>query len=259
MSDGKDEIGASTPNLEYDEKAKAVELWASLRMREAQAALTLGTKLVVFASAFAPTDEAVNLRERIFSLTDPDHHFFPPQVFDGLVKAALAAFPDDVPTDEQIVSNAATPDLVRYFLAVLRDYEARNPTSDPGPGRTLNALVGPARKEKPHGQWPKISRLAEPMVAAAESAFADARREGQTRRAVNQAAIDAAYVVYREGLDDLADERNRSKDRAEIKRLLQQHKIIDFAIDERTQSKEWIQMLERYVARDAANDPIQTW
>ena len=72
-----------------------------------------------------------------------------PEIFRDVVRYAALAFPDDTPTNVQILTNSATPDLVRYLLRSLRSSQKPRKTREHKKTTSAKELEEPKKPKEP--------------------------------------------------------------------------------------------------------------
>ncbi len=208
-----------TKNADFD------TLLADMRQKHVER-LATGVALVMGSSQVLASEAEVATRSWLKHLTDRDGPFrsdeggrllpalTPEKVFKEFRDAALSAFPDN-PTDEDILRNSATPDMVRYLLAALSAYD--------GKVEKL-ATAFRARRPKP-GSPHGVERYAPKILQVGRDAYNRAIGAGQTRDGALAVATDAGFEQCRvsSGWDpDPEDPKQRKRDtqvRAQIRDL----------------------------------------
>ena len=209
-------------SLRSPEERDARASWAMSRIRTLQ----------IEDAAAAPT---VRFRERLFTLQQDvvgtptryprrDEHGVPilgadgkpvlrddsdkQEVFFEMCSAAGAAFPASGMSDAEIREHPATAELVRYVLESFARVAGAESSTDAAIVKAFRAKNGP-------GGFPKLGTLRNPIVEAARTARAEARRRHPgDEPAAYQAGLEAAYVVYRDrekDVQDVADMRKAKK------------------------------------------------
>ncbi|MEJ6005095.1 hypothetical protein WG899_06025 [Paucibacter sp. AS339] len=150
----------------------------------------------------------VDLRERVYSLTNSAVGESQSQVFDSLCKQVFVVFGDDA-TDAEILANSATPDLVRYLTKALRSFHNRA-LSGASPRKRNDALARAMLSAAPIGGKNRLKEMEQAIIQAARNASAATRRSAEhtaanqglqpqaerTRRSAEKAALAAALEVF---------------------------------------------------------------
>lgn len=153
--------------------------------RKAAEQLALGAALVARNSQRLASDVDVETRALLKYLNEGnDPSDSPDQVFQRLAWSVAEAFPT-IPSDDEIIKNSATPDLMRYLIAALKAYD----------GKTTN-LATAFKAKLPKGHPGDLVLLKEVLIEAGVSAVEKAMAKGATREAAMDAGEDSAYEVF---------------------------------------------------------------
>jgi len=191
------EYEAMTEQERADHDALAARLAAGAH-KEHLRLLTLGVRLIVENSQECAEDAHMNLRGALMVLVDGKHAFndarppgstipgkisTPKTAFADLKRCAKEAFSEN-PTDEEILANSATPDLVRYLLWALRAY-------DDEPSNLATAFGAKSRKGTT-----ELWRKRHIFIPAADMEHNKQLLLNAPYAARMQAVVDAAYAKF---------------------------------------------------------------
>ncbi len=160
--------------------------------------LAQGVALVIGSSHEFANDADLDLRAAVKNLVDGHHAFdearppgsaipanisTPEAAFASLSNSAKAAFSEN-PTDEEILANTATPDLVRYLLEALRVYD--------GKPANLATAFGARRRAGASEVW----RLRGSFIPVADREHRKQLQLHTPYAARVRAVVDAAYEEF---------------------------------------------------------------
>lgn len=136
----------------------------------------------------------------------------PHVLFYGLCLLAERAFPDREPSNEEILANPATPDLMRYLLSSLRRYRSKvkgPKTTSAERYRAIANALQMAGEQKNPGKW--TNAFKERYCFAYCRARSESTEKGASVRDAHKAGVEAAYLIYREGEAGAQDSSDRQK------------------------------------------------
>ena len=138
-------------------------------------------------------------------------------IFREVTKFAALAFPDDAPTNVQILSNSATPDLMRYLLASIRRHCGDKKLQLDAAFLATNPVGAPGR----------FKQLEQKMLGAAVAAYDQHRQKQADSNGAYKAAREAAYALFRAGEPEGHDESARRKIKRKIDAFLKQQGFVN--------------------------------
>lgn len=215
MSEWRKELRAKRKALTAQQRsalaAKLLEVRKKCReaREERSKRLALGVSLVSESSQLLATKADAEARGALKSLVDGLHVFeeadSPEKAFANVRNWAKKAFSEN-PTDCEILTNSATPDLVRYLLSALRAYD--------GMPANLATAFKAKGQTKGTGSTTEVWRLRKEFMDAARDTFASKVRDGVTGAALQQAVEDVAYEKF------VAEKRHKIRPDAKGERKL---------------------------------------
>ena len=174
----------NTKNADFD------TLLADMRQKHVER-LATGVALVMGSSQVLANDADVEVRGALKSLVDGQHVFgvasSPEKAFANLRDWAGRAFSEH-PTDADVLANSATPDLVRYLLSALRNYD--------GMPANLATAFKAKGQAKGTGRTTEVWRLRAAIIGAADEEHQKQKRSRAQRGALKQAVEDAAFEKF---------------------------------------------------------------
>lgn len=129
-------------------------------MAQAEKNLQRGVELVMSASQVLATDEAVEVMSCIRSLEGKDIERAEPESFMRLCDAIASAFPESNPTDDQILSFAYTPAVMRYLIASLKRNKNSNGINLPKAFLAVRPRSQPPLERTDGGEWLRTGKAA---------------------------------------------------------------------------------------------------
>lgn len=164
-------------------KLQAFEAWLEGRTTEAHERLKQGIDIVMRATQDLASDAAVEVMSSVKSLESKDIEHTEPEAFMRLCRAVADAFPDEQPSDEQILSFAYAPALMRYFIASLKRCKSADPKH----------IAAGFLASRPKAQ-PSLERADGPeLLKLAKEPFKLARAEGQSVEDALKLAANSAH------------------------------------------------------------------